>query len=210
MKYRVIGVAALALLVAACGPGNVYKMTTQEAYDKLVAASVDHTPKGPFGVHQVTAGGDGSTTIHWTALEGSGTPLCEANLAPEGTDKTKVMVYCGAGGEGAAAGIMQNMHRNAIIEHIDATLKGRAFDYQAAQGSTASSWPNDPRQADASYAGAAVDALKMERDMRKDMRNMERDAEQDREEREAQRRAAGDPNVNFKPGEPMVDPSRSH
>ncbi len=210
MKYRVIGASGLALLVAACGPGNVYKMTTQEAYDKLVAAPVDHTPKGPFGVHQVTAGGDGSTTIHWSAAEGFGTPLCEANLTPEGTDKTKVMVYCGGGGEGAAAGMMQNMYRNAIIEHIDATLKGRAFDYQAAQGSTASSWPNDPRQADASMAGAAVDALKMERDMQKDIRNMERDAEQDREESEARRRAMGDPNVNFKPGQPMIDPSSSH
>jgi hypothetical protein len=210
MKYRVIGVAALALLVAACGPGNVYKMTTQEAYDKLVAGPVDHTPNGPFGVHQVSAGGDGSTTIHWAALEGSGTPLCEANLTPEGTDQTKVMVYCGAGGEGAAAGMTQNMYRNAMIEHIDATLKGRAFDYSAARGSTASSWPNDPRQADASMAGAAVDALKMEHEMRQDMKNAEHDMDQDRQEQEAKRRAAGDPNVNFKPGEPMVDPSRSH
>ena len=210
MKYRVIVVSALAVLMAACGPGNVYKMTTQEAYDKLVAAPVDHTPKGPFGVHEVVAGGDGSTTVHWSAAGGFGGNLCEANLSPEGADKTKVMVYCGGGGEGAAAGMMQNMYRNAIIEHIDATLKGRAYEYQAAQGSTASSWPNDPRQADASMAGAAVDALKMEHEMRQDMKNYERDAEQDRLEQEAKRRAAGDPNVNFKPGEPMIDPSRSH
>jgi hypothetical protein len=205
MVLRTLALVGLALLTAACGPGNIYSVTPQEAYDKLVAAPVEQSGKGPFGMLDVSAHGDGAGTVRWTISSSYGPPLCEANITPEGADKSKIAAYCGGGGEGAAAGIEQAMHRNAIIEHIDAALSGRAYDYQLARGSTAASWPNDPRQADSSFAGAAVGALKMEQETRQQIEDMDRQAQDDRDERDAHRRAQG---VNFKPGEPMIDPSK--
>jgi hypothetical protein len=204
MTYRMIVLVGLGLLTAACGQGNIYSVTPQEAYDKLVAAPVTPSGKGPFGMLDVSAHGDGANTVRWTS--DFGPPLCEANITPEGAAKSKIMVYCGGGGEGAATGMMQAMHRNAIIEHIDATLSGRAYDPQLALGSTAGSWPDDPRQADGSYGAAVGSALKMQRDTEREIQDMDRQAQLDRDEEAAHRRAQG---VNFKPGEPMVDPSSS-
>ena len=203
MNYKLFVVPAVSLLAAACDfNGNVYPMTPQQAYDKLVAAPIERSGKGPFGTLDIGASGDGSGTVRW----GNGfVTMCEANITPEGTDKSRIMAYCGAGGEGAAAGMTQALHRKAIIEHIDSALRGRPYDPSLAYGSTAGSWPDDPRQADGSFGTAATDALKMERDMHKDLAEMEKMAAED-EARRAEKRANG--NVNFKPGEPMINPSR--
>jgi hypothetical protein len=204
MNYKLLLVPAVSLLAAACDfKGNVYPMTPQQAYDKLVAAPVERSGKGPFGMLEISAGGDGNGTVRWSTS--SGTTMCEANITPEGADKSRIMAYCGAGGEGAAAGMTQALHRKAILEHIDATLRGRPYDPKLAYGTTAGLWPDDPRQADGSIGVAATDALKMERDMRKDMSEMQNVADEMEAQREA-KRANGD--VNFKPGQPMIDPSK--
>ena len=202
MKQYKFAMPFVSLLAAGCGlGGNVYPMAPQEAYEKLINAPIERSGQGPFGTMEISASGDGSSNIHW----GNGSfNICEANLAPEGADKTRITAYCGGGGEGAAAGMEQGLRRKALIELIDSTLRGRPFDRMLAYGTTAGSWPDDPRQADSSYAGAATEALKMDRDMHKDLAEMEKEqAQQDQES--AARRANG--NVNFKPGEPMVNPS---
>ena len=203
MNYKLFFVPAMSMLAAACDfKGNVYPMTPQQAYDKLVSAPIERSGKGPFGMMEISASGDGSSTVRW----GNGyVTMCEANITPEGTDKSRIMAYCGAGGEGAAAGMTQALHRKAIIEHIDAALRGRPYDPKLAYGTTAGLWPDDPRQADGSIGTAATEALKMERDMRKDMAELDNMADQMEAERAA-KRANGD--VNFKPGQPMINPSK--
>jgi hypothetical protein len=203
MKQWKFALPFASLLVAGCDlGGNVYAMPSQQVYDKLSSASVSWDGKGPFGKLDVSPGGDGSGTVRWSSSYG--TRFCEANIVPEGTDKSRINVFCDGPGEGAATGMMQAMYRSAIIEHIDATLKGRPYDRRKALGETASTWPKDPRQADGSIGAAAGEALKMDRDMHKAISEMDNMSDQMEAERQA-RRANGD--VNFKPGQPMVNPS---
>ncbi len=204
MNYKLLWVPAMSLLAAACDfKGNVYPMTPQQAYDKLVAAPIERSGKGPFGTMDISASGDGNGTVRW----GNGyVTLCEANITPEGADKSRIMAYCGAGGEGAAAGISQGLERKALIEHIDAALRGRPYDPKLAYGTTAGLWPDDPRQADASFGAAAGEALKMDRDMHKAICRHGQYGGRGRGPAGRRRRANGD--VNFKPGQPMIDPSK--
>jgi hypothetical protein len=204
MKYRLFGVAVVALLTSACDwKANVYPMTPQQVYDKLVAAPLpgEH---GPFGKLDVSPSGEGNGIVRWASS--LGTRFCEANIVPEGADKSRINVFCDGPGEGAATGMMQAMYRAAIIEHIDATLKGRPYDPRKALGETATLWPNDPRQADGSLGAAAGEALKMDQEMHQDIR--EGEAEQANATAEAAERAREESvhqDVNFKPGQPMVD-----
>ena len=201
MKYILLAVPAFALLAGCDMKGNVYALTPQQTYDKLVAAPVSWDGKGPFGKLDVSPGGDGNGTVRWKSSYG--TRFCEANIVPEGTDKSRINVFCDGPGEGAATGMMQAMYRKAIIEHIDATLKDRPYDARKAQGETATMWPDDARQADGSIGAASSEALKMDRDMHQ----MINDA--DNHEAEAAAEAAQRANgVNFKPGEPMINPSK--
>jgi len=206
MNCKALGATALSLLLAGCNlGGNVYPMKVQDAYDKLVAAHIEPGGRGVFGRLDTSVSGDGSSTVYWNSSGTFASVKCEANLAPEGEDKTKITAYCGGSSmsDGAASGMVQAMHRKALIEHIDATLRGRPYDPQLAMGSTAGGWPDDPRQADASIGGAATEALKMDRDMHKMQQDYETQSAAD-EERERQERVnAG---VNFKPGESMVNP----
>ena len=202
MKYRLFAAAAVALLASACDfKGNVYSMTPQQAYDKLVAAPIERSGKGPFGKLDVSASGDGSATVRWGT--GYGEALCEANIAPEGADKSRIMAYCGSGGEGAAAGMFQALIRKAVIEHIDSALKGRPYDFKAGQGATAALWPDDPRQADGSIGAASTEALKMERETHQMINDADK-LEAEMAAKAAQRTEG----VTFKPGQPMIDPSK--
>lgn len=208
MKTKLFGVIALGLLTAACGQGNLYPMPADQAYAKLVEAKIKPSGKTPpFYKLPIAVRGDGAGTVRWVAAE-AGVTMCEATITAEGADKSRVAAYCGAGGEGAAAGITQNMNRNALIEHIDATLRGRPFDPQLAMGSTAAGWPKDERQADASMGGAMGEALKMERDIKRDIADMEKADAQDRAEAE-QRRAEieGRGGADYDPTKPAVDVS---
>jgi hypothetical protein len=207
MKFRTFAVPALSLAVTGCNlGGNVYPMKPQDAYDKLVAAQIEADGKGPFGRLDTSVSGDGSSTVWWQASGTFASVKCEANIAPEGTDKSKITAYCGGSSpsDGAAAGMMLGLERKALIEHIDSTLRGRPYDRRLAFGSTAGSWPDDPRQADSSYSGAVGDALKMERDMHKMEHDMKDSAAAEAAEEEQRRINEG---VNFKPGQPMINPT---
>ena len=207
MRVRIFALPVLCLAASACDlGGNIYPMTPDQVYSKLVEAKIKPSGKGPFGRIPMIVGGDGTSTVRWKTE--FGTTMCEANITPEGADKSRIMAYCGAGGEGAAAGLTQALHRKAIIEHIDATLRGRDYDARLATGSTAGTWPADPRQADASLGGAATEALKMERDMKRMIK--EGEAQQKVDKAEAAQRleqARATQGVTFKPGQPMINPS---
>lgn len=205
MKYRICGTAIAGLLVSGCDlKGNIYAVTPQQAYDKLVAAQITPSQTSPFIMLNTSVDGDGSSTVRWHAGGTFAAVECEANLAPEGTDKTRVTTHCGGtAGDGASNGMALGMMRNRLIEHIDATLEGRAFDPNLAMGATAGTWPDDPRQADASLATAAGDALKMDQDMHQMIAEVDNASAQ--MTAQAAQQAQG---VNFKPGEPMVNVAR--
>jgi hypothetical protein len=208
MKQWKFAAPFVSLLAAGCGlGGNIYPMAPQQAYDTLVAAHIEPSGNGPFFRLETSVSGDGSSKVYWHGTGSMSAVDCEAELAPEGADKTRVMAHCtgASASDGAAAGMMLGMTRNRLIEHIDATLRGRAFDPRLALGSTAGAWPKDPQQPDGSYGAAVGEALKMDRDMHKAISEMDNMAAED-EARRAERRANGD--VNFKPGQPMIDPSK--
>jgi len=206
MKFKALGATALCVFATGCNlGGNVYPMKVQDAYDKLVATPLKGDGQGPFGRLDTSVSGDGSSTVYWNASGSMASVKCEANLAPEGEDKTKITAYCGgsAPAEGAGGNMLLALERKALIEHIDSTLRGRPYDKRLAYGSTAGGWPDDPRQADGSIGAAATEALKMDRDMHKMQQDYEAQSAVDEERERQERINAG---VNFKPGEPMVNP----
>jgi hypothetical protein len=162
-------------LLTACGEGNVYELRTDEAYRKLRDAKVTTESNAIFGRLKTNVSGDGAGTIYWRPAESNRGSFCEANIVPEGETSSRITAYCGSdspyGGD-AASGMLHNMHRQAVIEHIDAALTDRPFDYSR-RGSTAARWPKDPRQADASLGKATSEALKMQRETEQMIQDME-------------------------------------
>ncbi len=207
MKYLLLGAAVAGIIGYAWfgrGEGNVYAMTPAEVYATLRAAKVEKGNGAPFGNLETTVSGNGENVVYWNASGSHAMRHCEANIAPEGAEKSRLTAFCGGGGagEGAAAGMVSGMARRALIEHIDAALEKRPFDVQLAQGSTASGWPSDARQADGSYGSAVGDALKMEREMHKMARDMEKS---DDEYADAAANARAHAGVQFQAGQPMVN-----
>jgi hypothetical protein len=206
MKTKLLGLTALALATSACGQGNLYPLPADQAYAKLVAAKILPSGTGPFGRLPIAVVGDGSSTIKYVVTD-AGMKMCEANIAAEG-DKSRITAFCDKGGEGAAVALTQNLMRSRLIEHIDATLKGREFDPKLAMGSTAGSWPKDERQAKGNIGTAMGDALQMERDMKREIKEMDQLQAQERADAAANAEVAkAHEGVTFEPGKPMVDTS---
>jgi hypothetical protein len=202
MKYLLLGAAFAGILGYAWfgrGEANVYAMTPAEVYAALRAAPVEPGGQGVFGRLDTSVSGNGDNAVYWNASGSHAGIRCEANITPEGTDKSRLTAYCGGGaaGAGAAAGMLMAMKRKALIEHIDATLDKRPYDVKLAQGSTASGWPADARQADGSLGTAMGDALKMEREMKQMIREGESEIAS----------AQAHSGVQFQPGQPMVNPN---
>lgn len=202
MKYLLLVAAFAGILGYAWfgrGEANVYAMTPAEVYAALRAAPVEPGGQGVFGRLDTSVSGNGDSVIYWNASGSHAAVHCEANITPEGTDKSRLTAYCGGGGagSGAAAGMLSAMHRKALIEHIDATLDKRPYDVRLAQGSTASGWPSDARQADGSLGTAMGEAVKMERDMKQMMREGESEMAT----------AKAHSGVRFQPGQPVVNPN---
>ncbi len=200
MKYLLLSAAFAGILGYAWfgrGESNVYAMTPAEVYAALRAAPVEPGGQAMFGRLDTSVSGNGENVIYWNASGSHAALHCEANISPEGSDKSRLTAYCGGGGagDGAAAGMVQGMHRRALIEHIDATLEKRPYDVKLAQGATAAGWPSDARQADGSLGASMGGALQMERDMKKMTRDMESSA------------ASAQSGVQFRPGQPMVSAS---
>lgn len=165
---HILLVATGILLLSACGgEGNVYDLRTDEAYRKLRDTKVPTDGNAIFGRLPTDASGDGAGTVTWRPTGSSVGQFCEANIVPEGETKSRITAYCGSdspyGGD-AASGMLYNLNRMAVIEHIDAALRDRPFNRDKAMGLTAARWPKDPRQADATLKHATDEALKMQRE----------------------------------------------
>jgi len=208
MKYLLLGAAFLGVIGYAWfgrGDANVYPMAPTEAYAKLRATPIQADGKSAFGRLDYAISGNGESKIYWNGSGGTfASSQCEAEITPEGADKSRIMAHCNGGSMsgGAAAGMVSGMQRKALIEHIDAALEGRAFDVKLAQGSTASGWPSDARQPDGSYGTAVVGALKMEQEIKQMEREMKQDSAQQKADDAYKAAHAG---VQFKAGKPMVD-----
>jgi len=134
MKYLLMAGAFLGVIGYAWlsrGEANVYAMAPAEAYSKLKASPIQADGKSAFGRLSYTVSGNGESKIYWNGSGGTfATSQCEAEITPEGADKSRIMAFCNGGSmsDGAAAGMVSGMQRKALIEHIDATLTGRPFD----------------------------------------------------------------------------------
>ncbi len=202
MKYLLLGAAFAGILGYAWfgrGEANVYAMTPAEVYAALRAAPLQKGNGAVFGNLDTSVSGNGENAVYWSASGSHASKRCEATITPEGADKSRLTAYCGGGSfsDGAAAGMVSAMDRKALIEHIDATLDKRPYDVKLAQGSTASGWPSDARQADGSLGTAMGDALKMEREMKQMIREGESEIAS----------AQAHSGVQFQPGQPMVNPN---
>jgi len=179
MKYLLLAGAFLGVIGYAwmsSGDPNVYPLSQAQAYQKLTNANIPSDGHSAFGTLKYSASGNGDSKVYWNGSGGTfAMAHCEAEITPEGASKSRIMAFCNSGGasDGAAAGMLSGMQRRALIEHIDATLNGRAFDPRRAQGETAARWPTDSHQPDGSYGTMVAGALKMDRDMH----NMQRDAD---------------------------------
>jgi len=212
MKYLLLAAAFLGVIGYAWfgrAEANVYAMAPAEAYAKLRATPIQADGKSAFGRLSYAISGNGDSKIYWNGSGGTfASSHCEADITPEGTDKSRIMAFCNGGSisDGAAGGMVSGMQRKALIEHIDAALTGRAFDVKLAQGSTASGWPSDANQPDGSYGTAVAGAMTMERDMKRDIAQMERDIEKAQVKQQAEAAYKGaHAGVQFKAGKPMVD-----
>ena len=181
MKYLLLGGAVAAIIAYAWmgkGEANVYSLPVADTYAKLTSAKVEPGGQGVFGRLDTSVSGNGENVVYWRASGAHAAIRCQADLTPEGSSKTRITAYCdgGSGPSGAAAGMLMGMKRKSLIEHIDATLDGRAYDPRRAQGETAALWPADVRQPDGSFGTAVNDAIKMDRDMRQGMKEFEKEA----------------------------------
>ena len=207
MKYLLLAGAFLGVIGYAwmsSGDPNVYPMAQADVYAKLTSAKIPADGHSAFGTLSYHASGNGDSKVFWNGSGGTfATSHCEAEITPEGASKSRINAFCSGGGagEGAAAGMVSGMQRRALIEHIDSTLKGRAFDRRMAQGETAARWPSDARQPDGSYGTMVGDALKMEHDIHK----MERDLAKESQVRDSQATTTGS---QYSSTKPMVDLSR--
>jgi hypothetical protein len=205
MKAFLLGGAMLAVLGYAWfgrGDANVYSMPPAEVYAKLASAKIQADGKTAFGRLDYSVSGNGESKLYWNGSGGTfASSHCEAEITPEGSSKSRIMAFCNGGSlsDGAATGMVSGMQRKALIEHIDATLKGRPFDNRRAQGETASLWPSDSHQPDGSYGTAVAGALKMERETKDMLRDMEK------EQKLHEEQVAAHKGVTFQPGKPMVD-----
>jgi hypothetical protein len=162
-------------------PADVYDMPVGQAYSLLYNVKYEPLTEGQVAAEiERSTSGNGTDTVTWETRGSHTRRSCDLKLVPfEGdAERTHVTVTCAGGGagEGAAAGIVHNMHRNGVIERVDATLTGRPFNSQQI-GETSSRWPSDG--VDGSLGGAINEAVEMDRDMRKMQREfteMEREA----------------------------------
>lgn len=145
-------------------PADEYAISVPDAYKKLSTVRLTPGEHGVFGGLATHVDGNGRSQVEWTAHGSFAAFDCKIGLAALSETRTKVAVSCdGAGGE-AAQGLLMTMERDAVIEMVDATLKGRAYDPELAKGATAYRWPEDVVH-HADIHEAVHDAVKMGADI---------------------------------------------
>jgi hypothetical protein len=156
-----IVVASLALL-AGCGSANVYDMTPDQAYAKLIPLEKG-TPAVivTSGVRESFHGTPGQS-VTWATDGAHSYYECTAWLTPEGLGQTSVNVGCSDANAPAKFALAKALKselvgstfappngdqhrraRNRYIELVDSTLSGRPFDHTRAK-SQVMGWPDPP------------------------------------------------------------------
>jgi hypothetical protein len=158
-----MSIALLASLLGGCGAANVYDMSADEAYAKLI--ELKHgTPSvvDVEGVREDIHGTPGQS-VTWVTDYAHSYYECTAYLTPTGPARTSVNVGCsdknapakfamadamvneitGEANAGLPASDSLSGVRNRYIELVDSTLSGRSFDHARA-GSQVMGWPDPP------------------------------------------------------------------
>lgn len=203
--------AALLLIVGGAGiyilakpqPADEFPVDMATAYHRLASAELSHGHKGPFGGLSTRISGNGRDSLEWSAGGTFAAFDCKLALTPLGEARTKVAVSCEGGGGGAAEGMLTTMTRDAVIEQIDSTLKGRAYDIELAKGATAYRWPEDTVH-HAGFRESVGNAIKMQADIADEQAKME----QEHKANEVMHDSAnvGQPSVPDAPVEPQPAP----
>ena len=149
-------------------------MSRHDAYIRLARVQIEPSKSAPFMSLEMPVSGNGLSTLRFGADDESYGFGCTAKLNEIAPVKTKVTLTCDRGAteaiaHGAEDGVLHAMMRHRLIELIDATLKGRAYNVERAN-STAARWPGDG--VDGSIGGAVAQALKMDAQMRRDLKDM--------------------------------------
>ena len=174
---KAFAVCSAAISLAGCdaltGKADVYKMTVARAYHKLLNAEITPSGKGPFGRLEIETTGKRNELVEWTVKASRADPVCVATFKSLEAEQTRVAISC-KGGDGPGDGLMAKLIRTRVIEHVDATLKGRPYDHKKADdGSTAAMWPKDVID-HGNLGTAATKALEMERRMAEESRQVSR------------------------------------
>lgn len=153
-------IIGLASLLGGCGPANIYELSPEQVYAKLIV--LEHGTPAVIEVDGVRESihGTPSQSVTWVTDYAHSYYECTATLTPEGSSRTSVNVGCSdemapvklavanAIGRAAAAEgmpVANNLKRvrNRYIELVDSTLDGRPFDDSRAR-SQAMGWPDPP------------------------------------------------------------------
>ncbi len=163
MRTAVITTALLGSLLAGCAPGNVYDMSPDQAYAKLI--ELKHGTPSVIHVAGVREGiyGTPGKSVTWITDFAHSYYECTAYLTPEGASRTSVNVGCsdknapakfaikkavvnevaGEAGIQLPAANSFKRQRYRYIELVDSTLDGRSFDDVRAR-SQVMGWPDPP------------------------------------------------------------------
>jgi hypothetical protein len=128
-------------------PADVYPVPVATAYQTLSTIKFEPPGDGATSLHVTREiSGNGIDKVIGTEKGDLATHRCDLKLAapPGDAGQTHVTIACsGSGvGDGAAADLARKRHRNAVIEHVDAALRGRPFDAARAD-ITAYRWPGE-------------------------------------------------------------------
>ena len=159
-RAATLAIIGLASLLGGCGAPNVYELSPEQVYAKLIV--LEHGTPSVIevdGVREAIHGTPGQS-VTWVTDYAHSYYECTATLKPEGSSRTSVNVGCSddnapaklavanAIGRAAAAEgmpVADNLKRvrNRYIELVDSTLDGRPFSDSRAR-SQVMGWPDSP------------------------------------------------------------------
>ncbi len=161
----VIGVIGFAVYHRTPDSGHVYNMSVAEAQKKL--ATTKMVPSGkrpPFYMLDVKISKPNSSSVKWSASGSHAAYECTAKITPEGEAQVRVYESCDGGSpaDGAAASTTLEMTQIGMREHVDSTLRDRAFNSAGVEAATVGAvMANLPKM--------QHDALQMDAEMRREM-----------------------------------------
>ncbi len=151
------------LALSACGKPDVYPLSMAEAYMRLNTVQIEPSGDGVFYGLETSVSGNSVDRVTWSASDAYAAHSCLLGLKKVDVGRTQVTITC-EGGSPTSGAAEHSMVRNRVIEMVDATLTGRKFDPQLADGTTAWRWPGDG--GGGSAANAAAEAIEMDAEMR--------------------------------------------